>query len=72
MGLLAIVTVGLSFLTGALKADTVSWGWRLSAYDTAGTRRLALTLSLAERPDITLFDSAGQRWEAKPGDLKRL
>lgn len=62
LALLAFVLTGLSFATGALQAQTVDDGWQLCAYDTAGTRRLALTVFSHQRPDIAIFDPQGQRF----------
>ncbi len=62
LGLLTLVTVVLSFATGALQARVADQAWRLSAYDTKGVRRFALTLSTQHRPDIALFNERGQRW----------
>jgi hypothetical protein len=60
--LLALVVTSLSFVTGALQARTLPSAWQLSAYDTKGIRRFALTLSAQERPDIALFDARGRRF----------
>lgn len=59
--LLAVVLTGLSFATGALRTRPLAGGWQLSAFDTRGQRRFALTLSMRERPDIAIFDSRGRR-----------
>ncbi len=62
--LLAFVLTALSFATGALQTRPFAGGWQLSAFDTRGQRRFALTVSLKERPDIALFDARGKRFLA--------
>jgi hypothetical protein len=62
VALLVLVVTSLSFTTGALKARVQGTGWQLMAFDARGQRRLALTLSLSERPDIALFDARGRRF----------
>lgn len=59
--LLASVLTVLSFATGALQTRPFAGGWQLSAFDTRGQRRFALTLSTRERPDIAIFDARGKR-----------
>lgn len=62
LSLLAVTLVGLSFVTGALQARMLQRAWQLAAYDTQGTRRFALTLTLGERPDVAFFDAKGHRY----------
>lgn len=56
------VLLALSLATGALQIQTTGSACLLSAYDTQGVRRLALTVSTRERPDLALFDRQGRRW----------
>jgi len=62
VALLVLVVTTLSFTTGALQARAQGPGWQLTAFDAQGQRRMALTLSLSERPDIALFDARGRRF----------
>ena len=59
--LLAIVLTVLSFATGAIQTRRFGGDWQLSAFDSHGQRRFALTLSAKERPDIAIFGPSGKR-----------
>lgn len=65
LALLAVVLTVLSFATGALQTRCNDGGWHLSAFDSHGQRRFALTLSLKARPDIAIFGPSGKRLLAR-------